>query len=123
MHPPSFGQAAKSHPQIEKHNAEAKTATNKILQQKCKRLTQSQDWEASLCATSSKNKKLDTRTHHQKTKLKNIQGENVQWGNLHQEQKLIKPQYTDSKQSLQTTRMTTDLRGQLEQLEHNQRPR
>ena len=37
--------------------------------------------------------------------------------------KYIKPQYTDSKQSLQTTRTTTDLREQLEQSEHNQRPR
>ena len=34
--------------------------------------------------------------------------------------KLIKPQYTDSKQSLQTTKATTDSR---EQLEHNQRLR
>ena len=34
--------------------------------------------------------------------------------------KFIKPQYTDSKQSLQTTKATTDSR---EQLEHNQRPR
>ena len=40
--------------------------------------------------------------------------------------KFIKPQYTDSKQSLQTTRMTTNLREQLEQLEqsdHYQRPK
>ena len=29
-------------------------------------------------------------THHQKTKLKNIQSENLQWRNLHQEQKLYK---------------------------------
>ena len=40
--------------------------------------------------------------------------------------KFIKPQYTDSKQSLQTTRMTTNSKEQLEQLEqpnHYQRPR
>ena len=90
MHPSSSGQAAKSHPQIQKHNAETKTSTNKILQQKCKRLTQSQDWKTSVHATSSKNKKLDTRTHHRKTELKNIQSENLQWGNLHQEQKIDK---------------------------------
>ena len=64
MHPTSSGQATKSHPQIKKHNAETKIATNKLLQQKYKRLTQSQDWKASLCTTSFKNKKLDTRTHH-----------------------------------------------------------
>ena len=44
----------------------------KILQQKCKRLTQSQDWETSLHATITKNKKLDTRIHHRETELKNI---------------------------------------------------
>ena len=54
MHPTGSSQAAKSHPQIQKHNAETKTTTNELLQQKCKRLTQSQDWEASLCATSPK---------------------------------------------------------------------
>ena len=90
MHPTSSGQAIKSHPHIQKHNVETKTATNKLLQQKCKRLTQSQDWKASLCATSSKDKKLDTRTHHQKTKLKNIQSENLHWRNLHQKQKIYK---------------------------------
>ena len=37
--------------------------------------------------------------------------------------KFIKPQYTDSKQSLQTNRMATDSRKQLEQSEHNPRPR
>ena len=90
MHPSSSGQTANSHPQIQKHNAETKTSTNKILQQKRKSLTQSQDWKASLCETSPKGKKLDARAHHQKTKLKNIQSENLQWGNLHQEQKIYK---------------------------------
>ena len=41
-------------------------------------------------------------------------------GNYIRNRKLIKPQYTDFRQSLQTGNMTTNLR---EQLEHRQRPR
>ena len=83
MHSTGSNQTAKSHPHIQEHNAKTKTATNKLLQQKCKGFTQSQDWKASLCATSPKNKELDTRTHYQKTKSKNVQSENKQWRNLH----------------------------------------
>ena len=59
-------------------------------------------------------KRLSSRTYKVKTYNGRIYIRN---------RKFIKPWYTDSKQSLQTTRMTTDLREQLEQSEHNQRPR
>ena len=62
-------------------------------------------------------KRLSLRTY----KVKTYNG-----GTYIRNRKFIKPQYTDSKQSLQTTRMTTDLREQLEQLEqldHYQRPK
>ena len=96
----------------------------KYYNQKRKRLTQSQDWKASLCAASSKNKKLDTRTHHRKTKLKNIQNENLQWGNLHQEQKIYKTHDTQTLSRVyRLHRMTADSREQLEQSEHYQRPK
>ena len=62
MHPTGSDQTAKSHPQVQEHNAKTKMATNKLFQQKCKGFAQSQDWKASLCATSPKDKKLDTRS-------------------------------------------------------------
>ena len=82
MHPTGSNQTAKSHPQVQEHNAKTKTATNKLLQQKRKGFTQSQDWRASLHATSPKDKKLDTRSHHQKIKSKDIQNKNIQWSSL-----------------------------------------
>ena len=55
--------------------------------------------------------RLSSRTY----KVKTYNGGIYIWN-----RKFIKPRYTDSKQSLQTTKATTDSR---EQLEHNQRPR
>ena len=59
-------------------------------------------------------KRLSLRTY----KVKTYNG-----GIYIRNRKFIKPRYTDSRQSLQTTRMTTDLREQLEQSEHYQRPK
>ena len=50
MHPTGSSQATKSHPQIQKHNAETKTATNKLLQQKHKHIKT--DCEGALTAAS-----------------------------------------------------------------------
>ena len=63
--------------QVKQQNLRDKNSSRQLLQQKRKRLTQSQDWKASLCATIPQDKKLDTRPHHRKTKLKNIQSENL----------------------------------------------
>ena len=59
-------------------------------------------------------KRLSSRTY----KVKTYNG-----GIYIRNRKLIKPLYTGSKQSLHTTRTPTDSREQLEQSEHNQRPK
>ena len=64
MHLTNQNQTAKQHPQIQECDAETKTATGKLLQQKRKRSPKSQDWRISLCTTSSQNKKLDTWPHN-----------------------------------------------------------
>ena len=65
-------QATQSHPPIQEHNAETETPAGQILQQKCQKPTQSQDWKTSLCTTDTKHKELDTRAHYRKTGPKNI---------------------------------------------------
>ena len=84
MPTPHLSQTTQPHSTIQKHNAETEILSGYILQLECQRFTQSQDWRNSLCTTHTKNKKLDTRTHHWNDRPKNIQSEDPQWGNLHQ---------------------------------------
>ena len=58
--------------------------------------------------------RLSSRTYKVKTYNEGIYIRN---------RKFIKPRYIDSKQSLQTNRMATNSREQLEQSEHYQRPK
>ena len=59
-------------------------------------------------ATSTKNKKLNTRTHHRETKLKKIQNKTHNRGIYVRNRKFIKPRYTDSRQNLHTREETID---------------
>ena len=76
------------HSAIQKCNAITKARTSKMIQQKCKRLTQFKNRRYSPHTTSAKYEKMGPRKGHQKSKCKVIQGQDHEWRNIHQESKI-----------------------------------
>ena len=124
MHLTGSSQAAKSHPQVQEHNAETKTATNKLYNRNRGDLPSLKTGRPVYVQLVPKTRNwipghIIERLSQTTYKIKTYNG-----GVYVRNRKFIKPRYVDSRQSLQTNnRMATDSREQLEQLKHHQRPK
>ena len=123
MHPTSSNQAAKSNPQIQNIMQRQKQQQTNYYNRNARDLPSLKTGRPVYVQLVPKTrnwipghiiKRLSLRTY----KVKTYNG-----GIYIRNRKFIKPRYIDSEQSLQTNRMTTDSREQLEQSKHHQRPR
>ena len=84
----TLNETTEPHSAIQKCNAITKARTSKMIQQKCKRLTQFKNRRYSPHTTSTKYEKMGRRKGHQKSKHKVIQGQDHEQRNIHQELKI-----------------------------------
>ena len=85
MHTTTLNRTTEPHSATQKCNVITKARTSKMIQQKCKRLTQLKNRRYSLHTTSTKYEKIGPRKGHQKSKCKVIQGQDHEQRNIHKE--------------------------------------
>ena len=107
MPPPHLSQTTQPHPTIHRCNTKTEILSSYILQPKCQRFTQSQDWRNSLYTTHTKYKNWTPGLIIRRVSPRTYRVRTLNGGIYIRNRKFIRPRYTDSKQSLETAKGDT----------------